>query len=271
MTTHSTVLLTGAGSGIAATYADRFARRGYNLVLVDIHDEHLRTNAARLHKEHGVAVDTIRADLTQPGDLALVEDRLRGDATIGILVNCASILQSGSFIEQTPDSITRLVSLNALAYIRLANAIAPRLVQAGEGAIINVSSAVGLAPEVNQTVYGATKAFVLFFSEGLYGELTPKGVRIQAVLPAETRTAMWATSGVDPKLLHDAMDVEELVDAALVGFDRGEHVTIPPLHYVARWYALDAARQALVADLRTAHAAERYRTPPRQPAVVASA
>ncbi|HVI90738.1 MAG TPA: SDR family oxidoreductase [Dongiaceae bacterium] len=260
MTIHSTVLITGAGSGIAATYADRFACRGHDLVLVDINEEHLKTHSDRLRQEHGISVDTIRADLTQPSDLTVVEARLREDDTIGTLINCAGILQKGSFIEQTADSITRLVSLNGLAYIRLANAIAPRLVQAGAGGIINICSVVGLAPEVNQTVYGATKAFVLFFSEGLNLELSPSGVRVQAVLPAETHTAMYDDAGIDPALLHHAMDVGELVDAALVGFDRGEHVTIPPLHDAARWDAFDVARQGLLADLRTEHAAERYRT-----------
>jgi short-subunit dehydrogenase len=259
MSNQSTVLITGAGSGIAATYADRFARRGHDLVLVDINEAHLEANSAQLRQQYGITVDTIRADLTEPDYLAVVEARLREDAAIGTLVNCAGILGAGSFVEHTSESITRIVSLNALAYIRLANAIARRLVRTGEGAIINIGSVVGLVPEALQTLYGATKAFVLFFSEGLHQELSAKGIRIQVVLPAETRTSMYDTANVDPALLHDAMDVNELVDAALVGFDRGEHVTIPPLQDAVLWDSLNSARLALAGGLEPAHAAKRYR------------
>jgi short-subunit dehydrogenase len=118
---------------------------------------------------------------------------------------------------------------------------------------------VGLAPEFGMSVYGATKAFVLFLSQGLSLELTPKGVYVQAVLPAGTRTEIWERAGIDSSAMPDLMGVEELVDAALVGFDRRELVTIPPLHDGARWEVLNAARQTLIGDIRQAHVAERYR------------
>lgn len=149
--------------------------------------------------------------------------------------------------------------LNTTALVRLACAIALRLVQAGEGAIVNICSVVGLAPEFGMSVYGATKAFVLFLSQGLSLELSPKGVYVQAVLPAATRTEIWTRAGIDINALPEAMEVGELVDAALAGFDRREPVTIPPLHDAARWDALEAARQALLSDIRQGHAAERYR------------
>lgn len=110
------------------------------------------------------------------------------------------------------------------------------------------------------SVYGATKAFVLFLSQGLSLELAPQGVYVQAVLPAGTRTEIWARAGIDTQAMPDLMGVEDLVDAALVGFDRRELVTIPPLHDAARWEALNTARQALVGDLRQAQVAQRYRT-----------
>jgi hypothetical protein len=90
-------------------------------------------------------------------------------------------------------------------------------------------------------------------------ELSPKGVYVQAVLPAATRTEIWERAGIDINVLPEVMEVGELVDAALVGFDRRERVTIPPLHDAARWDALDGARQALLGDLRMAHAADRYK------------
>ncbi|GFM86837.1 SDR family oxidoreductase [Pseudomonas cichorii] len=260
MTSLSTVLITGASSGIGATYAERFASRGHNLVLVARDKGRLETLAARLRKEHEVAVDVLQADLTRADDLVSVETRLRDDAQIGILINNAGIAQSGGFLDQTSEDVTRMVGLNTVALVRLANAIAPRLVQAGEGSIVNIGSVVGLAPEFGMSVYGATKAFVLFLSQGLNLELGPKGIYIQAVLPAETRTEIWERAGIDINTLSEVMDVGELVDAALVGFDKRELVTIPPLHDAARWDALDAARQGLLSDIRQAHAAERYQT-----------
>jgi len=260
MTTHPAVLITGASSGIGATYAERFARRGHDLVLVARDKGRLETLAARLREEHSVAVDILKADLTQSGDLAVVETRLRDDSRIGILINNAGAAQSGSFIEQATDDVARLVALNTTSLVRLASAIAPRLAKAGEGAIVNIGSVVGLAPEFGMSVYGATKAFVLFLSQGLSLELAPKGVYVQAVLPAGTRTEIWGRAGIDVNALPELMEVGELVDAALVGFDRRELVTIPPLHDASRWTALDAARQALISDIRQAHVAERYRT-----------
>ena len=260
MTTRTTVLITGASTGIGAIYADRFARRGHDLVLVARDKARLETLAARLREETGAAVDILAADLTQPGDLAIVEARLREDAKIETLINNAGAALSGQFIDQSTDDVTRLVSLNTTALVRLASAIAPRLAHAGKGAIVNIGSVVGLAPEFGMSVYGATKAFVLFLSQGLSLELTPKGVYVQAVLPAGTRTEIWGRAGIDSSAMPDLMDADELVNAALVGFDRRELVTIPPLHDAARWDALEAARQGLLSDLRQAHAAERYRT-----------
>ena len=256
------VLITGASSGIGTVYAERFARRGHDLVLVARDTGRLDALATRLRHDTGVAIDVLPADLTQRADLAAVETRLRDDARIGILINNAGIAQSGGFTEQSADSIEQLIALNTLALTRLAAAVAPRLASAGEGAIINIGSVVGLAPEFGMSVYGATKAFVLFLSQGLSLELTPKGVYVQAVLPAATRTEIWERAGIDINTLSEVMDVGELVDAALVGFDRRETVTIPPLHVAERWDTLEAARQGLLSDIRQAQAAERYRNRP---------
>jgi short-subunit dehydrogenase len=260
MTTIPSVLITGASTGIGAAYAERFARRGHDLVLVARDMARMEALGTRLRQENGVAIDIIRADLTQPAELATVETRLRDDARIGILVNNAGTAIGGSFIEQNTDDITRLVALNTTALLRLASAIAPRLAKAGEGAIVNIGSVVGLAPEFGMTVYGATKAFVLFLSQGLSLELAPKGVYVQAVLPATTRTEIWEHVGADINTLSNVMEVDDLVDAALVGFDRREPVTIPPLPDARQWDALQAARQAMLPNYRNEHPAERYRT-----------
>lgn len=260
MTTYPTVLITGASTGIGAVYAERFAQRGHDLVLVARDHTRLETLAATLRGEHNVAVEVLAADLTQLSDLHTVEARLRDDARIGILVNNAGAAQSGSFIEQSTDSVAQLVALNTTALVRLASAIAPRLAKAGEGAIINIGSVVGLAPEFGMSVYGATKAFVLFLSQGLSLELSPQGVYVQAVLPAATRTEIWDRAGIDINTLSEVMEVADLVDAALVGFDRREPVTIPPLQEGERWDALQTARQGLLAQIRQSVVAPRYLT-----------
>ncbi|HEV7305625.1 SDR family oxidoreductase [Ensifer sp.] len=260
MTNKPSVLVTGASTGIGAVYAERFARRGHDLVLVARNAERLETLATQLRSETGVDVDVVPADLTDAQDLSRIEKRLREDARIGVLVNNAGTSIPRGFLEQDGDDISRLIALNVTAVTRLAHAAAPRFARSGEGVIINVASVVGLAPEMGATVYGATKAFVLFLSQGLNIELASNGVYIQAVLPAATRTEIWDHVGVDVNTLAGVMEVGDLVDAALVGYDRREQVTIPPLPDAAQWASLDAARQAMLPNFAQSEPARRYRS-----------
>jgi len=253
------VLITGASTGIGATYADRFAKRGHDLVLVARDAAKLKGVADRLQKETGVKVDILKADLTNAADLAAVETRLRDDARIGILVNNAGTALPGTFLDQGAETLANLIALNATAVARLASAIAPRLVAQGGGAIINIGSVLGVAPELAFTVYGATKAFVQLLSQGLNVELGPKGVYVQAVLPAATRTEIWDKAGKDVNQVPGMMDVGEMVDAALVGFDRREQITIPPLADDSQWAAFDQARQAMLPNFLQSQPAPRYR------------
>jgi uncharacterized protein len=252
------VLITGASTGIGSVYADRFAKRGHDLVLVARNHDRLQVLAERLRREDGVAVDILEADLTDARQLAQVEARLRDDARIGILVNNAGMSAPGTFVEQSPDAVATIIQLNTTGLTRLASAVAPRFVREGRGAIINISSVVGLAPELGLTVYGATKAFVLYLSQGLHLELGPRGVYVQAVLPSATRTEIWAHAGTDVNTLPGVMEVGDLVDAALVGFDRRETVTIPPLPDEGQWDAFDAARAAMLPNFMQALPAARY-------------
>lgn len=258
--TTNTVLITGASTGIGATYADRFARRGHNLVLVARDAARMAALAETLAAETGVTIDILAADLTRPDDLLAVETRLREDAAIGTLINNAGAAIGGPFETQSTDAVAQLLALNTTALLRLTSAVAPRFVATGRGEIVNIASVVGLAPEFAMSVYGATKAFALFLSQGLAGELGPKGVYVQAVLPSATRTEIWGRAGLNEAALPVMMDVGDLVDAALVGFDRRETVTIPPLHDGSLWDAFNAARQAMLPGFN-AHAvpADRYR------------
>ncbi|WP_019903939.1 SDR family oxidoreductase [Methylobacterium sp. 77] len=259
MSSKPTVLVTGASSGIGTVYAERFASRGHDLVLVARDATRLDRIAERLRRETGVAVDVVQADLTNSADLASVETRLREDGRIGILINNAGAALLGSFVDQTPQRMADLIGLNVTALTRLAGAVAPRLAASGEGAIVNIASVVGLAPEFGMTVYGATKAFVLYLSQGLHLELAPRGVYVQAVLPAATRTEIWQRSGADVNTMSGVMETGELVDAALLGFDRRESVTIPPLPEAGQWDGYEAARTAMLPNFAQDHAAERYR------------
>jgi short-subunit dehydrogenase len=264
MTQHLTqqrpaVLITGASSGIGAIYADRFARRGHDLVLVARDQARMEQLAARLRAETGVGIDILRADLTAKADLARIEARLRADSRIGILVNNAGLAAPGGFADPDLDVTERMIQLNVTAVTRLAGAVVPRFLARGEGAIINIASVLGVAPKVSLGAYGASKAYVLAFSQSLQIELGGKGLYVQAVLPAATRTEIWERSGRDVNALQGVMEAGEMVDAALVGFDRRELITIPPLPEAGQWEQFNAARQAMLPNFFNAHAAARYR------------
>ncbi len=261
MTHPHTALITGASSGISAVYADRLARRGHDLILVARDEARLTALATRLRAETGRVVEPLVADLTNPQNLRRVEARLREDSAIAMLVNNAGMSASGSLADVDPDLLETMVALNITAPMRLAAAMAPALVARGAGTIINIASVLALAPELFNGVYSGTKAFVLNLTRSMQGDLGPKGLRIQAVLPGATRTGIWQRAGVDPDGLPAGMlmGVEEMVDAALAGLDAGEAVTIPSLPEMADWQAFEAARHALGPNLSRSHAAVRYR------------
>lgn len=259
--TLATALITGASSGIGATYAERLARRGHDLLLVARDAQRLQALAERLGGEHGVAVEVLPADLTQKADVLEVERRLREDASIGLLVNNAGVAMNGRLADADPEQAEAMIQLNVVALTRLAAAAAANFSAAGRGGIINLGSVVALAPEMFNAVYSATKAYVLSLTQTLAGELRESGVQLQAVLPGVTRTEIWERSGTDASALPPSMimEVGEMVDAALAGFDRGELVTIPSLPDAADWDAFVAARAMLGPNLSRNQAAARYK------------
>lgn len=252
-------LITGASSGIGAVYADRLARRGQDLVLVARDEHRLQSLAQRLQADTGVSVEILRADLTVDADIARVAARLRNDHTIGTLINNAGAGLGGHVADQDAAAISRLITLNTTSVALLAHAAAARFATEGSGAIVNIASVVGLIPEFANTIYGATKAFVIFLSQGLAFELAAKGVYVQAVLPAATRTEIWERAGADPASLPPLMEAGDLVDAALAGFDAREAITIPALSDAGLWDAYQAARQAMLPEFANTQPAARYR------------
>jgi short-subunit dehydrogenase len=253
----NTALVTGASSGIGACYADRLARRGHDLVLVARDAKRLRAVADRLRAAAGVTVDVLPADLTDPAQTRAVENRLRDDASIRVLINNAGSATPAGFLASDLEPQYKLVDLNVGALTRLAGAaVQGFLAHDAEGAIVNIGSVVGFAPEWFPGVYGATKAYVLALSTGLRAELASRSIYIQTVLPAGTKTEIWERSG--RAIRDDMMEVGALVDAALVGFDKREAVTIPPLHKGELYDAWEATRTGLFPHLNNTVPADRY-------------
>lgn len=253
-------LITGASSGIGAIYADRLARRGYDLLLVARNRERLDQLATRIVAETKRSVETIVADLGDAADLSRVEERLRADTGIVMLVNNAGVGATSPLLDSDVDNMERMIALNVNALMRLTYAAAPGFVARGAGAIVNIASIVAVAPELLNGVYGATKAFVLAFSQSLRHELGEKGIRVQVVLPGATATKFWADAGLPVEALpaQIVMSADDLVDAALAGFDLGEFATVPALPEVADWDAFEAAREALRPNLSLSQPAQRY-------------
>jgi uncharacterized protein len=246
---------------VGAVYADRLAHRGYDLILVARDVPRLEALATRLRHETNVRVEILAADLADQEQLRHVEQRIESDETLTLLVNNAGISLEGKLIDTPREKLQQLLAVNVAAPTLLAAAAVRAFAARGQGGIINLSSVLALAPEMFDAVYSGTKAFLLNLSQGLANEVAASGVRVQAVLPGATRTEIWARSGKDVNAIPAdwLMEPGELVDAALLGFDRGETVTIPPLQDERAWEAMQAARLAMTPNLSRREVAPRYR------------
>lgn len=261
--TLGTALVTGASTGIGATYADRLAQRGHDLVLVARRKDALQALAQRITRQYGVKAEALAADLTVREQRLVVEQRLRDDDTIDLLVNNAGCAAPGTFASGCdPDQLESMIQLNVVTPSRLTGAMLPRLLARGHGSIIIVSSALAIAPEAVGGAYPATKSYLLTYAQGLHQEVGHRGIRVQVVLPGATRTAIWERSGRDMSVIpaHMIMEVDEMVDAALAGYDQGELVTVPSLPDVQAWNRYEEARLHLGPDLSRNIAADRYKS-----------
>jgi short-subunit dehydrogenase len=257
----ATALITGASSGLGAVYARRLAARGHALILVARRADRLETLSADLTRDYGVSVRTIAADLTAEADLAGIEALLRQDQTIGLLVNNAGAGPVATSADLSDADAASVLALNVNALVRLTRAALPGFRARNAGAIVNVGSVMAFHAMPVTSLYSATKAFVLTFSRAIQQEVAGTGILVQAVLPAGTITEFYETAGVSLKDFDASvfMTAENLVDAALAGFDRGEEVTIPSLHDDALWASYDAARAQLFAATQNGSPAPRYR------------
>ncbi|BBP76360.1 SDR family oxidoreductase [Pseudomonas sp. Ost2] len=260
-----TALITGASTGIGAVYADRLAKRGYDLILVARNADRLKTLADRLTTQTGRSVKTLTADLNDKAARSTIESVLRDDNRITLLVNNAGVGSVASILNSDVDEMQAMIDLNITALTRLTYAVAPVFAARGSGTIINISSVVGIAVELLNGVYSASKSYVLSFGHALQRDLADKGVRIQTVLPAATATEFWDMAGyAKQKEAASTMTAEDLVDAALAGLDQGELVTIPTLQDNTDWTRWEADRRALAPSFANARPAPRYALSPGQ-------
>jgi short-subunit dehydrogenase len=257
-TSKGTALITGASTGIGAVYADRLARRGYDLILVARNKEKLSEVAAQL-KSTG-QIETIAADLTKKEDVQRVAERLSTDSSITALVNNAGLGSARKLLDEKIDDLESMIYLNVTALTRLALAALPGFVARKNGLLINIASVVALAPDLLNGTYSGTKAYVVNFTQALKTEVEGKGVTVQAVLPGATATPFWEKSGRPVEYLPGeiVMTAEDMVDASLAGLDQHELITIPSLPDTADWDKFEAARKALGPNLSRQKPAARY-------------
>jgi short-subunit dehydrogenase len=253
-------LITGASTGIGKIYAQRLARRGYDLVLVARDKARLEALAGELRQD-GAACEVLVADLTQSADVTRVEQKLEGDGAISFFLNNAGIATVEPLLKTSVATIEKLIALNVTAATRLVLAAGRAFVAHRRGIIVQMASAVAINPERFNGVYSGSKTFMLGLSHALTRELNENGVIIQTVCPGATRTEIWERAGTDVDKLppERVMDVDELVDAALKGLDMGERITIPSLPDAQDLADAEAARLKLSPNLSHNHPAARYR------------
>lgn len=257
--TSGTALVTGASSGIGAEFARQLAQRGLDLVLVARRKERLETLAQELAGSYPVKIETLSADLTQDEGVRSVEEYIRGQKDLTLLVNNAGFGAGGQFAEVDFQPQMDMINVHILASVRLTRAALPGLLRRARGGVIQVASVAGFIPSPGSTIYGSTKAFLIAFTDGLQPELRGTGVHVQALCPGFTVTEFhdhlelvkMKRSEV-PAFLW--MTCENVVRASLDGFEHGKTIVVPGGYYKI---AAALVQNRWVADLVRAVAAGR--------------
>lgn len=261
MTERPIAMVTGGSSGIGLMFADQLAKAGHDIVLVARRRDRLADAADTIRAEHGVCIEVIVADLGDPDELDLVEARLASDPPIDLFVNNAGFAARGSVGEMDRDDLTDMILVNVIAFGRLADAAMAGMKARGRGAIINVGSGTLFMQMPGNAGYGATKAFVAYFTRTMQAEAKDSGVQVQLLIPGVIATEFHAVAGndLDNFAPERVMQADDLATASLRALELGEPVCIPSLPDIATWEDYIGAEAKLAPLVSRDHVAARYR------------
>jgi short-subunit dehydrogenase len=243
----TTALITGATSGLGAAFARRFARDGHDLVLVARDESRLREQAEALNDRHGIETSVLRADLSTDEGISAVEERLAGeDRPVDLLVNNAGFGNRGTFLNVPVDDELTMLKVHCEAVLRLTSAAAESMRGRGRGGVVNVASVAAFVP---RGTYGASKAWVVQFTQGVAKDLAGSGVRLMALCPGFVRTEFHERAGMDAGSVPGWMwlDADKVVDAAVRDLARGRALSIPDMRYKALMGAANMLPRGLLA------------------------
>ena len=255
MPSPSTVLITGASSGIGRCLASLFARDGYSLVLVARRGTVLEELAAELKALHSADVRVVPIDLADPtAPMRLFTDLQNAGVPIDVLVNNAGFGMQGAFAALPVERQLQMIHLNVTALAALTRLLLPSMLERGRGGVLNVGSTAGFQPGPYMAVYYATKAFVVSFSEAIADELSGSGLRVSCLAPGPTATAFAAHAGAAESRLFqgDTMSVEEVARIGYEGWQKGKPLVIAgarnrwrafAVRFVPRAYVRKAVRE----------------------------
>ena len=218
----TTALITGASAGLGAAFAEQLAARGADVVLVARREDRLRELAERIETAHRVQATVIALDLAKPGAAAELRAALDGRGIrVQTLINNAGFGMKGAFAEADPARIDEMVQLNVSALVSVTRAFLADMVADGRGALVGIASTGAYQPCPNMAVYGATKAFVLSFTEALAYETRGSGLAVLALSPGATRTEFFDVVGTDDAAVGRFQSPEQVVGLALRQLERG--------------------------------------------------
>lgn len=224
---HKTALITGASSGIGEQFARTLAARGASLIVVARRIDRLENLRKELAAAHGTHVTAIEWDLSLPqAGVHLGDEIAKRGLSVDVLVNSAGFGTHGTIAETDTAALSQEMSLNMNAVAETTRAFLVPMLERKNGVIINVASLAGFAPRPNHAMYSATKAFVLSFTQALWGELRGTGVFATAVCPGPTKTEFFAMSGT-PIPGGKAQPASAVVDASLKAIDSGNPRVVP--------------------------------------------